>query len=257
MGFDPVWGLAIAAPFIGSFLGTLALRLPAGEPVAFARSACPHCQTSLRALEMIPLVSWAAQRGKCRTCHQPLGLFYPVVELAALGIVLWAASRLDGGELMAGTLFGWLLLALAAADARTGLLPNALSAALAAAGLIAGALLWPGRVIHLVVGAVAGYGVFAGLAWFYRRVRGRSGLGEGDARLLAAIGAWVGWQGLPEVVLIAAATGLLWALVGAAAGRPVSATTRLAFGPHLCLAAWIVWLYGPFAFLLQDYAILG
>lgn len=250
MGFDPAWGVVIAAPFIGSFLGTLVLRLPLDEPVLFARSACPHCRTRLRAIELIPFLSWGLQRGRCRTCGHALGRFYPAIEAAALAIALWAASRLSGGALVAGAALGWLLLALAMVDARTGLLPNPLTAALAGAGLIAGAVLWPARIGDLVLGTIAGYGSFVILAWLYRVMRGRAGLGAGDAKLLGAAGVWVGWQGVPEVVLIAALSGLLWTVINAVAGRSLTMTTRLAFGPHLCLATWIVWLYGPFALSL-------
>jgi leader peptidase (prepilin peptidase)/N-methyltransferase len=99
-------------------------------------------------------------------------------------------------------------------------------------------------VDHLI-GAAAGFAVFAGIAAIYRRLRGREGLGLGDAKLLAALGAWVGWQGLPTIVLYAALAGLLWAIAGALRGAPLHARHRIPFGPFLSLAGWLVWLYGP------------
>lgn len=96
---------------------------------------------------------------------------------------------------------------------------------------------------------MVGFAVFAFIAKLYRRIRGRDGLGLGDAKLLGALGAWVGWQGLPTVVLYAAGAGLLWALarslVRPGRFKPLDPKQRLPFGPFLCLAGWLVWLYGP------------
>jgi leader peptidase (prepilin peptidase)/N-methyltransferase len=103
----------------------------------------------------------------------------------------------------------------------------------------------PGRLADHAVGALAGGLGFALIAWLYRRLRGREGLGLGDAKLLAAGGAWLGWQALPSVVTLAALAALAVALAGARTGGKIAATTRIAFGPYLALAIWVVWLYGP------------
>jgi leader peptidase (prepilin peptidase)/N-methyltransferase len=150
------------------------------------------------------------------------------------------------GWLLAAAIgLGWVLAALAAIDITTFRLPDLLTLPLAAAGLL---VAWLSPVEDLkthIVGAAVGYGVLAGLAWAYRRLRGRDGLGLGDAKLMAAAGAWLGWRPLPSVLLIACAAAFLW--VGARLllkGR-AAASERIAFGAPLCLAIWIVWLYGP------------
>jgi leader peptidase (prepilin peptidase)/N-methyltransferase len=102
-------------------------------------------------------------------------------------------------------------------------------------------------MLDSAIGAGAGFAIFALVRWLYRRLRGREGLGLGDAKLLAAAGAWVTWNGLPSVVLIAAVFGLVSALVMAQRGEQLSLNQRLAFGPALCLGTWLVWLYGPIA----------
>lgn len=239
-----IWAV-VAAPFFGSFLGVLVLRLPVGMPVVMARSACPHCARALGVPDLVPLLSWLAFGGRCRHCATPLGLFYPAIELAALGIAVWAAVVLPGPLVVAGCVLGWALLGAAAIDSRHLVLPDILVLPLIPAGI---ALHWavaPERWAGHVIGAVAGFVAFAVLAEIYRAVRGREGLGFGDAKLLAAAGAWVSWTGLPSVVFLAALLGLAGALVYRAAGRKFEAATVVPFGPALAAATWLVWLYGP------------
>ena len=102
-----------AAPFVGSFLGVIAERLPAGRPVLIARSACPACDHRLGARDLVPVLSWLFNRGRCRHCGAALGLFYPGIELAALVLALWAAAVVSGWLLWASCALGWVLLALA------------------------------------------------------------------------------------------------------------------------------------------------
>lgn len=106
--------LAVVAPFIGSFLGTLAIRLPARRPVLMGRSQCDHCLHVLGPLDLIPLLSWLFARGKCRYCGTRLGLYYPTIEIAALAVVLLAAAVTSGWMLVTSCTFGWTALALAA-----------------------------------------------------------------------------------------------------------------------------------------------
>ena len=115
------------------------------------------------------------------------------------------------------------------------------------AGLMVATAL-PGRPLadHLI-GALVGWGALTSLAWCYRRLRGRDGLGGGDAKLMAAAGAWLGWAPLPSVILIACAVTFVWVGVGTLARGPAVLSARLAFGAPLCLAIWIVWLHGPLA----------
>jgi len=124
-------------------------------------------------------------------------------------------------------------------------LPNALTLPLGLAGLLTTWMIRPSSALDHLIAAVAGYLALAAIAWLYRRIRGREGLGEGDPRLFGAIGAWVGWQGFGTVLLYAGISGLLFLLIQPRNGRPIQRTTRLSLGPHLCLGAWLVWLYGP------------
>lgn len=237
--------LVAAAPFIGSFLGVLIKRLPAGRPVAIARSECPHCHRPLGARDLIPVVSWATTGGRCRHCDARLGWFYPAIEIAALLVALWSLAVLPGWLAWAGAVLGWTLLALAWIDAEHYLLPDALTLPLIVAGLAVAWLNDPGSFVHHLIGAVVGFAAFAGLGWAYYSLRRRRGIGGGDVKLMAALGAWVAWPGLPTIVIYAALSGLALVLWQAARGRRIELGHRLPFGPHLCLGGWLVWLYGP------------
>lgn len=237
--------LLLVAPFIGSFLGVLIKRLPEERPVMVARSACDHCQRTLAWRDLIPVVSWYMARGRCRYCGWEIGRFYPLVEMAAFGIALMSVLLLPGWIAWAGAGFGWTLLTLAWIDQEHYLLPDAIIWPLALAGLAMTWLIDSSAFLDHVIGTVAGFGLFTGVAWLYRLLRRREGLGGGDAKLLAALGAWVAWQGLPTVILYAAASGLALTLALAMRGQRLELGHRMPFGPHLCLAGWLVWLYGP------------
>ncbi len=241
----------IAAPFVGSFLTTLAHRLPAGAPIALARSACPACGETLSALSLVPVISWMAQLGRCRHCHGRISPSYPLVEIAALAIAVWAiwAMTIASGWLLAAScVLGWTLLALALIDARHFILPDVLTLPLGVAGLIVTLTLDQSQFAAHVVAALAGFAMLALVNSLYRRVRGQDGLGLGDAKLLAAGGAWVGLGGLPGIVLIASFTALAWALVQGGLRRQFSSRMQIPFGPFLALGIWIIWLYGPLEF---------
>ncbi len=239
---DWIWPL-LAAPFVGSFVGVLIRRLPAGRDVAVSRSACDDCGAPLAARDLVPLLSYAALRGRCRRCHSPIAPFHWHVELAATLIALSAiGAGLDGPWLWTACGAGWALLALAWIDAETMLLPDVLTLPLIPAGLLVTAWLDPDRLADHAAAAAIGFAALRGLGALYRWIRGRDGLGEGDAKLLAALGAWVGLEGLPTVLLGAALTGLLWALWLRLRGAALTATTALPFGPFLALAGWVVLL---------------
>lgn len=246
---DPIWTdwwlPIVAGPFVGSFLGVLITRLPAAEPVIVSRSRCPHCGHTLGPRDLVPLVSWLASGGRCRHCSRSLGFFYPAVELAAALVAGWAALIVSGWPLWATCALGWTLLALAVIDQRHLVLPDELTLPLLVAGLIVAYLLNADAVIDHAVGAVAGFAALFILAIVYRRIRGREGLGLGDAKLLAAAGAWVSWTGLASVVLVASVTALIVVLARLVLGRKIAADEQIPFGPYLCLATWLVWLYGP------------
>ncbi len=234
-----------AAPFIGSFLGVLALRLPDGQPVAWSRSACAQCGHVLSAADLVPIASYVALRGRCRYCHAAIGRFVLAIECAALVVAAWAALQTAGWVIAASCLFGWMLLLLAVIDWRVQLLPDVITLPLLLAGLAAAALFDRDRLLDHLIGALAGFAVFALAALLYRLLRGREGLGLGDAKLLAGIGAWVSWTGLPTVVLWGSILGLAFALLRAATGRGLRLSDRLPFGTFLAAGGWLVWLYGP------------
>ena len=239
-----IWALALA-PIIGSFLGALITRVDAPGSLVLGRSRCNSCGAILAALELVPILSWLILRGRCRRCAQPIGFFYPAIELAAVAIALWAAAVLPGPLVWVSCILGWTLLALAVIDYRYFLLPDYLTLPLIPFGLIVTWANDSAALIDHVAGVVVGFGFVVLLRAAYRRLRGREGMGLGDAKLLAASGAFVSWQALPSVILIASLTALALAFARAALGASISLTDRMAFGTFLCLGTWIVWLYGP------------
>lgn len=245
-GLRVTWLLPLLfAPFVGSFLATMIHRLPRREKLVWSRSRCPACATPLGPRDLVPLVSWALSRGRCRHCGTAISAFYPLVELAALAVALSAALVLDGWLVWATCGLGWTLLALGWIDQRHFWLPDAMSLPLIPAGLAVAWAAVPERLPAHLLGAVLGFAVLALVDAVYRRLRGRTGLGWGDAKLLAGLGAWVGWQGLASIVFLAALGGLLAVVALRLAGRPIRMGDSIAFGPYLCLGGWLVWLFGP------------
>jgi leader peptidase (prepilin peptidase) / N-methyltransferase len=234
----------LAAPFIGSFAGVLIERLPTDRPVVLARSQCDHCGHTLGPLDLIPLLSYAALRGRCRYCGAAIGLFPPAVELTALAVAAWAVLAVPTAAVWLSCLLGWTLLTASWIDARTMLLPDVLTLPLLLAGLGATAWLDPDSLPDHALAAALGYGVLFAIARGYRWLRGRDGMGLGDAKLLGALGAWLGLSDLPTVVLLAACLGLAAAGILALRGRRITGVTAIPFGPCLALSGWLVWLYG-------------
>ena len=168
-----------------------------------------------------------------------------VACIAALAMVGWAASvDTDPRWIVSSTALGWMLLALGWIDWNTFRLPDLLTLPLVILGLVAAWLDSPEAFYSGAIGALAGYTALFAVSLGYRLLRGREGLGRGDAKLLAAGGAWLGWPALPWVVLLAALLGLLLALLQRMRGVRLTAQTALPFGPALALAIWIIWLYG-------------
>jgi leader peptidase (prepilin peptidase)/N-methyltransferase len=237
------WLPLLAAPFAGSFFFVLVQRLPLDDPGLWGRSRCAACGHALSARELLPIVSFLVQRGRCRACGAAIPIGHLIAELVCVLIAAAAiATGADGLVLWAGCLLGWTLLALAWIDWAHFLLPDALTLPLLLAGLAEAWLAEPWEVTDRALGAVAGYLAFRLLAEAYRRLRRREGLGQGDAKLLAAAGAWLGWQALPQVVLLAALFGLGLALLARLRGASVGAATALPFGPPLAAAIFLLWL---------------
>jgi leader peptidase (prepilin peptidase) / N-methyltransferase len=245
-GSDAVkWSALLAAPFVGSFLGVVVQRLPEDRPIAWGRSHCEHCGAALAVRDLVPVVSWLAAGGRCRFCRQHLGWFYPAIEIAAVVVALFAIIA-DGGE---GTwidcVFGWWLLTLGWIDLRRWLLPDALTLPLIIIGLALAAVFAREQLIDRAFGAVLGYLGLRAIALVYRALRRREGLGQGDAKLLAAAGAWVGASALPQIIFGAALAALITVVALRLAGVRLEAHSALPFGPFLALATWLIWLFGP------------
>ncbi|WP_162174819.1 prepilin peptidase [Hyphomonas oceanitis] len=181
----------------------------------------------------------------------------PVHVLVAITLPLMVLSAwlfAPPGTILLSLSFGALLIALAAVDIVTLRLPDALNFTVLIFGVIMVALTRPDLWPHHLIGAAVGYGALVALELAYKRLRGRDGLGRGDAKLLGAIGMWVAWPGLAPVLLVASLTGLVAALIAGLAGkRPMASDTAIAFGPFIALAGWIVWLASPHLGLLQLY----
>ena len=208
------------------------------------RSACPGCGHRITALENIPLASWLALRGRCSACGVRISPRYPIIELVAGAIGAYAAWRYGLSFAALGAMvFGWSLLALTAIDLDTQLLPDDITLPLLWAGLLVnlGSMFAPLR--SAVIGAVAGYLALWLVYWGFRLATGKEGMGFGDFKLLAAIGAWLGWQKLPMVILLSS-------VVGAAVGICLIVFARhgrerpIPFGPYLAAAGAIALFWG-------------
>lgn len=233
--------LTLAGAIVGSFLATLAIRWPQERSAVAGRSACDECARTLRAHELVPLVSALVQRGRCRRCGALIDPRHWQIELAAATIGLISGLVAPGWAGIAGAVFGWLLLVLAAIDAAELILPDELTATLAALGLASVALVPQPALGDRLIGAGAGFLSLWFLSVAYLTVRGREGMGEGDPRLLAAIGCWLGWQVLPLVLVAAAVIGLLTAGTLRVRGGAIAWTSALPFGAFLSVAAYMVW----------------
>ena len=269
LAIDPVAAMGLAALvglLVGSFLNVVIHRLPRmlergwqdqcaelrGETpdarpsynLVVPRSACPTCGHKITAAENIPVVSWLVLRGKCSACGTPISTRYPMVEL--LGGILAAAAVWKFGLTWTGVAaaaFLWALLALTFIDFDTQLLPDDLTLPLLWGGLFANmfGLFVPLR--DAVIGAIAGYLTLWSIYWLFKIIRGKEGMGYGDFKLLAALGAWLGWKMLPLIVLGSSVVG---AFIGISLvvmkGRDHN--VPLAFGPYLAIAGMVALFFG-------------
>lgn len=207
-------------------------------------SACPHCGHRIRAWENIPILSYLLLRGRCASCKVPIGRRYPLVELASgllAGFIAWHfGPGWQAGSLM---LLTWGLLALCLIDADRQILPDVLVLPLLWLGLLVNIGGVHASLADAVWGALAGYLSLWTVYWLFKLVTGKEGMGYGDFKLLAMIGAWGGWQVLPLTILLSS-------LVGAVLGtimlrlRDASKATPIPFGPYLAIAGWIALLWG-------------
>lgn len=258
--------VALVGLCVGSFLNVVIYRLPKmmeaqwraecaelnGQPPAapevfnlmHPRSRCPRCATPITAWQNVPVVSWMVLRGKCAHCAAPISFRYPAIEIVAGLLAMLMAWRFGYSPALLGALgFGWALLALTFIDLDTYLLPDDITLP----------LLWVGLLFNLfgtfvdiksaVLGAVGGYMLLWLVYWGFRLIARKEGMGYGDFKLLAALGAWCGWQVIPFIVLASATAG---AVIGGVllylSKRGIE--TRLPFGPYLALGGLMAMLFG-------------
>ena len=234
-------GLLLGA-IMGSFLATLLIRWPQGKSVVAGRSRCDSCGAPLGPRDLVPLLSYAALHGRCRRCGARIDRRHVAVELAAAAIGLAALIAHPLPLAAVTALLGWWLLLVATLDVEHHWLPDALTLPMIPLGLIAGwAALGP-PLVDRAIGAAAGFAALEALRIGYAWARGREGMGGGDPKLFAAIGAWVGALQLPFVLLGAGLLGLAAAALMRLRGQEVAATSRLPLGALLAVAAWPVWL---------------
>ncbi|MDR3352803.1 MAG: A24 family peptidase [Zoogloeaceae bacterium] len=280
-GLFPIF-LGLLGLLIGSFLNVVVYRLPLmmerewnaqcaelrgeAEPetevftLSRPRSRCPHCGHPISALENIPVLSYLALRGRCRACRAPISPRYPLVEIAASALAVGSAWHFGFGWQAAGAaLLLWTLLALALIDFDTQFLPDELTLP-----LLWGGLLWnlDGHFAPLsaaVIGAMAGYLSLWSVYWGFKLLTGKEGMGYGDFKLLAALGAWMGWTLLPCIILVSS-------LLGAVIGISLILATRrsrhipIPFGPYLAIAGVVALFWGEkinhLLFLGEDLELL-
>ena len=221
-------------------------ELPPTEPLTLAtpRSRCPHCSHGITAMENIPVISWLFLRGKCSSCKAPISIRYPLVEAATGLLSAYAAFHFGFGLQAAGAiLFVWAMIALTGIDFDTQLLPDSITLPLVWLGLLFNLFGTYTSLSSAVIGAMAGYLSLWSVYWGFRLATGKEGMGFGDFKLLAAIGAWLGWQMLPVTILLSSLVGAIVGvglIVLAKRGRNVP----IPFGPYLAAAGLLALFWG-------------
>jgi len=225
----------------GSFANVLVHRLPRGESIVTPGSHCPSCGHALTWFENIPLLSWLVLRGRCRYCSTAISMRYPLLELC-MGLT-WGYMAWHSGwslELVTSLILSMMLWVLAWIDMEAGLLPNAIT--LPGIGIGIAFSMADGHLMDSLIGAMAGYGVFWLVARIFFLLTGREGMGYGDFKLLAMLGAFLGWRSLPFIILLSsvcgAVTGSLYLLM---ARKHMH--TQIPFGPWLAVSGiiWLLW----------------
>ena len=208
------------------------------------RSACPSCNSMITAWQNIPVISWLILRGKCGNCKHPISIEYPLVELLTAILSLAVAYKFGASiQLIFALLFTWSLVSLALIDFHTTLLPDSITLP----------LLWLGLLISLVpvfvsapdaiVGAAAGYMILWIVFQTFKLITGKEGMGFGDFKLLAALGAWLGWAKLPLVILLSSLTGAIIGIMMMVLFKH-QRSQAIPFGPYLAIAGWIALMWG-------------
>lgn len=257
---------ALFGAVVGSFLNVVILRLPRMleaqwrrdsrdflglEPLPAVRfdlshpgSHCPACGARIRPWHNIPVLSWLLLRGRAACCGTAISVQYPIVELLGAGAAAVCALRFGWSPALAAALvLSWTLLTLAVIDYNTTLLPDTLTQPLLWGGLLLSVVPVFVGPVQSILGATIGYGSLWTVAWLFRKLRGHEGMAPGDFKLLGALGAWLGWAALPEVILLSSLVG---ALLGGAAilFRRRDAAHPIPFGPYLAAAGWLALIWG-------------
>ena len=268
-GLSP-YALALAAlPFgliIGSFLNVVILRFPEqlknnwrresedflglpSEPtekitLSVPASRCPSCGVPIKPWHNIPVISYVFLRGKCTACSTPISIQYPLVELLC-GLATAFIVYQFGLSLMTAycLLFSWVLIALTGIDYYDQLLPDQITLPLLWVGLFANLSSTFVPINEAVIGALAGYLSLWSVFWIFKLVTGKEGMGYGDFKLLAALGAWMGWQMLPLIIILSTFVGALVGIVGVIV-KSKDRQVPIAFGPFLAMAGWIALIWG-------------
>lgn len=265
-----VWALwvtvALLGLIVGSFLNVVIHRLPImmmqdwrlqcaeflEQTVEVAksfnliqpRSQCPHCGHLIAAWENIPIFSYLGLRGRCYACHQPISLRYPLVELLSAILAVIVAWQLGyGWPLVGGLLLTWALLALSVIDIDHQLLPDSITLPFLWLGLLFNLFGIYTDLASAVIGAMVGYGSLWLVYMIFKLVTGKEGMGFGDFKLLAMLGAWMGWQMLPLIILLSSFVGAIVG-VGLILLRGQDRNLPIPFGPYLACAGWIGLLWG-------------
>ncbi len=263
-------GVFLAGLAVGSFLNVVIFRLPrrmqqewqrdcctllnvpppadlaeAAPGLVFPASRCPHCGHAIAPWENIPVISYLLLRGKCSSCRHPISTRYPLVELLTAILSLVVSFRFGfSAQCIAALLFTWSLIALGGIDLDHKLLPDDITLPLLWLGLLVNIFMLFAGLIPALLGAMGGYLVLWIVYHVFRMLTGKEGMGYGDFKLLAALGAWTGIQMLPLMLVMASMTGAIVGTAQILSGRQ-QRSQPIPFGPYLALAGWVSLLWGP------------
>lgn len=259
--------IGILSLFIGSFLNVVIYRLPQMMEQSFSEecriylglkphterekfnlylpfSHCPSCKKVIRPWHNIPIVSYLWLSGHCAYCKAPISIRYPLVEMLTCLTSLYTAWKFGVSlQLLPALFFVWISICLIFIDLDYHLLPDQLTLLLLWLGLFFSLFSIFQSPTHAIIGAIAGYLIFASTAWAFEWVTGKTGMGQGDFKYLAALGAYLGWQMLPLIILLSSISGVIFALTYMCIKREFK-SVPLPFGPYLAIAGWIALIWG-------------
>lgn len=209
------------------------------------RSTCPKCETQLRVIDNIPVLSWLLLKGKCHHCSHPISIRYPLVELLTGALCFLVAYQFGFSYFAIALLFfTFVLIAATFIDLDTMLLPDSLTLPLTWFGITLALLqISPVSLQDSVIGAIAGYLSLWSVYWLFKLVTGKEGMGYGDFKLLAALGAWLGWQYLPMIILLSSFVGVIFGIIQLRL-KQQGIDKAFPFGPYLAIAGWVCMMWG-------------